>query len=440
MTEGEALPHPEPLDGDRVTGYHRTLFVLLCGATMVEGFDATLTALVLPYLGREFEAGTAALGAVLSLLGMGTILGFAPIRLADRYGRRPLFLLAIAGYSALTAATAFSRSLDEFVALQIGARMLMVTELALAYVILSEELPARLRGRANGLLGAFASVGAVLPAVALPLVADTELGWRGLYLMGGALLPLLPLYWLGVRETERFLRSTPRSRGSLREELARTASVARGQYRRRFLAITCLWFTINFWSGSALFFFAYYTLGDRGWAPERLGVLYPLGGLAGFVGYAVAGRLMDLAGRRAAASAYLMLGTAFVVLCYQSSSDARISAGYVGLMFVGGIWAIAATMSAELFPAELRATANGVAHNLLGRWGMAIAPALAGAIAEQMGSTAHAITILSGTNLLCVPVIWRMIPETKGCVLDATQPSAPQNSKPASTRNSRGSP
>jgi putative MFS transporter len=258
--------------------------------------------------------------------------------------------------------------------------------------------------------------------------------------MGGALLPLLPLYWIGIRETERFTRSVSGPRSSLLEEIARTASVARSHHRRRFVGITCVWFTINFWSGSALFFFAYYALGDRGWAPERLGVLYPLGGLAGFAGYALAGRLMDFAGRRIAASAYLLLGTVFVLLCYQSSSDAMISLGYVGLMFVGGIWAIAATMSAELFPAELRATANGVAHNLLGRWGMAIAPALAGAIAEHTGSTAHAVTILSVANVLCVPVIWALIPETRGVALDAPAPLAPQNSKPASIRNSRGSP
>ena len=77
------------------------------------------------------------LGHTLSALSLGTVAAFAVIRLADRFGRRPLLLVSLGGYALLTLATFFSRSLVEFAVLQFGARMLMVTQLALAYVILS---------------------------------------------------------------------------------------------------------------------------------------------------------------------------------------------------------------------------------------------------------------------------------------------------------------
>ena len=61
--------------------------------------------------------------------------------LADVVGRRPVFLGALVAYAAFTLATAAAPNLAVFTALQFFARMAMVVELFLAYLILSEEVP-----------------------------------------------------------------------------------------------------------------------------------------------------------------------------------------------------------------------------------------------------------------------------------------------------------
>src|SRR5262245_51375816 len=119
-----------------------------------------LASLVLPVIGREFGAGPAELGDALAASSLGMLAAFLVMRVADRVGRRPVFLASVAGYAPLTLATAFVQSPASFTALQLVARLLMVVELSLAYLILSEELPPDARGRANGLLGAFARAGA----------------------------------------------------------------------------------------------------------------------------------------------------------------------------------------------------------------------------------------------------------------------------------------
>lgn len=64
----------------------RLLFALLCGVVLFEGFDTNVAGIVLPYVGREFGAGSRALGSALSIIGLGAVLAFFTIRLGDRFG------------------------------------------------------------------------------------------------------------------------------------------------------------------------------------------------------------------------------------------------------------------------------------------------------------------------------------------------------------------
>ena len=141
---------------------------------------------------------------VLSWIQLGTIAAFFVVRLADRFGRKPVLVLSLAGYGVLTFATFFAQDLALYAALQSGARMLMVTQLAVAYIMLSEEVPGDLRGRANALLGASASVGAVLPALFLAPLEDSSIGWRGLFLLGSLPILMVPIFMTKVRETQAY--------------------------------------------------------------------------------------------------------------------------------------------------------------------------------------------------------------------------------------------
>ena len=425
MADPDRSPSASAARPERVTAYHVGLFVLLTLATFFEGFDTALAGLVLPVIGEEFEASADALGAALSWAGVGMVLAFFAIRAADRIGRRPVFLTALAGFALFTLATGLAENLATFTALQLVARLFLVTELALAYVILSEELPAHVRGRANGLLGGFASVGAAVPMLLLAPLVETGTGWRGLFLVGAVPLVLWPLYWRVLREPAAFVaRRAATPAQPLRAELREWLRVLEPGLRRHFLGASALWWTVNFWSGTALYFFTLFAFREHGWGAEQL-TLLPWGMIPfGIAGYAASGFLMDRIGRRPTATAFLLASTAATLFCYRASSDVELYLGYFALVGLGGLWTIAATVTAELFPTELRATASGLANNVVGRTGIIVGPLVAGWLSTSLGSTSTAISGLAGVNLACIPIIWWALPETRGRALPGSAPPA----------------
>lgn len=403
------------------------LFALLTIATFFEGFDTRLVALVQPVIGREFGASREALGQAVGLSSLGMVFAFFVIHLADRIGRRPVFLGALAGYALLTLATAFAPSLFAFTVLQFFARMAMVVELGLAYLILSEEMPARIRGRVNGIFGGCVAIGASVPDALLHPLDQWGIGWRGLFLIGAVPLFLFPFYVRHLTETTAFRARKEKPNGT-RSTLARELELLRvllsSAYRSRLAAITALWLLVNFWSGTALYSFTLYVFEERGWRPEDL-VLLPLGTIpCGLFGYALAGLAMDRIGRRGAASLYFLVAGGATLVCYQASGGAVILAGYFALVGLGGVWAIVTTWTAELFPTELRATASGFANNLVGRFGLVFGPIVAGLLGGGLASTADAVSLLAIVPLLGIPIAW-LLPETNAIVLSGSDTRAP---------------
>ena len=412
MTSVRALPR-----------YSYLLFALLCIATSFEGFDTNLATLILPKLGEEFGAAPDTLGFVLSLIGFGTMASFFVVRTADRVGRKPVIVTALAGYGLLTLATYFATTLWQFAALQFGARMLMVTQLAVAYVMLSEELPADLRGRANGLLGAAGSAGAAMPAIFLaPLTASTW-GWRALFLLGSLPLLLVPLFIAKVRETRAF--EARRAVASSTDFVSQARVLFGPALRRRTLAMSALWFIINFWSAAIAFFFYYYVMTERGWADADLQVVAPAALPFGFAGYVIAGWLMDAIGRRRAAIVYLALGAAVALTCYQATGWWTIAACWVSIQTLMGVWVVGTTLTAELFPTEVRAAASGLTLSLIGRSGFVLAPTVTGVLAVWLDSTGGAVSLLALVNLLAIPIVLFAIPETRGVDLAAASGAPP---------------
>ena len=402
----------------RALAPHAGLFGLLTVATFFEGFDTKLVSLVQPMIGREFGASTEALGMALGVSSLGMVLAFFVIHLADWIGRRPVFLAALVGYTALTLTTALAPNLIVFTGIQLFARMAMVVEVSLAYIILSESLPTEIRGRANGFLGAFAALGATVPPALLAPLEFLGLGWRGLFLIGALPLVLFPLYWRRIAETPAFRQHQETTTGfTFANEWVLMKKLLSPAYRTRLAASTTLFFTINFWSGTALYFLTIYAFNERGWSSADL-LWLPLGTIPfGFAGYALCGFAMDLLGRRGAASVYLIAAFGATTLCYQSEDSAAIYLGWFLLIGLGGIWTIASTWTLELFPTEIRGTALGVANNLIGRMGIVLGPMIAGFLSARLDSVSNAITLLSLVTIACLPVVWWALPETKSVEL-----------------------
>ena len=397
--------------GGRLTAGHAGLIAMLAVVAMFEGFDIGLTSVVLPYLGKEYGAAAPALGRALAVIALGSIAAWLLIRLADRFGRRPILLIAAAGFALGSLATMLTAGIGSYTAIQFAARLMMVTMIALAYLVVSETLPPAWRGRANGILGAAGSVGGALPFMALAPALASPLGWRLLFAIGAAPLLVLPILLLKLRETpvwrEAQANGAPRLSAADEGRLL-TAPALRG----RFAAMSLLWFIINFATSIASLFFTLYVVQERGWRPADFTRLAPFGLAAAFVGYLTVGMLMDLIGRRPTLSLFLIGLGLLTQLCYSAHDRTTIAAAFVGIQAMMGSWVAAYTLNSELFPTALRAAANGWCHNLIGRWGVVLAPWLLGSLSTRLGGIGPAATLLGGVAYLAVPLIWMTLPET----------------------------
>src|SRR4051794_38703285 len=179
--------------------------LLLISAAFFEGYDSSILALLLPNIQNTFHASEALLGVTRIPIELGLFVAFFFTRLSDRFGRRPLLLWSVVGYTVFTALTAVSWNIWSFAFFQFASRVFLGAEYAVGVTMIVEEFPAHRRGRALGTLLTFSALGTI--AVGLMLGAglqDGPLEWRTFYLIGLAPLLVLSLYRRRIKETRRF--------------------------------------------------------------------------------------------------------------------------------------------------------------------------------------------------------------------------------------------
>ena len=139
-----------------------------------------------------------------------------------------------------------------------------------------------------------------------------------------------------------------------------------------------------------------------------------LGALAGYLSF---GFLSDRFGRRPVFAAFL-LGAAVITPCYGMLARSPAILMVLGpvLGFLGhGYFSVFGALLSELFPTEIRATAQGLSFNL-GRAVSCVAPLAIGMLAKTWGiGPPLALTsafFLAGASLV------GLLPETRGKSLD----------------------
>jgi putative MFS transporter len=393
------------------------LIAMLAPVVMFEGFDISLSSVVLPFLAKDYGAPADLLGRALAIVATGAIVACFLIRLADRVGRRPILLLSSAGFALASLATVATGSVASYAVVQFIARIMLVTQIATSYLMVSETLPSHIRGRVNGVLGSLGSLGAALPFLLLATATESPLGWRLLFVIGSGPLLMLPFMLWKLPETPIWLATRGKCvpRPSL---LAELRSLWAPTLRRRFLAMSTLWFLVNFASANAALFFTLYVMRERAWPASDLALLAPFGLAGAFAGSIITGLLLDAIGRRYTIALLMGLLGGLTMVAYQAHGWWTIGASFIGIQIVLGVWIAAYTVNSELFPTELRAAANGWCNNLIGRWGFVVAPWLSGALAQATGGVGDANAALGTLALLAVPLALLVLPETRGIRLD----------------------
>lgn len=187
----------------------RTMFVLFLG-WLLESYDIGLIGNVLPSLTKIYHISAGEKSLIATASTFGIVVGIIPAGyLADRLGRKRVFISGILVYSTITLVTGFAGSPNQVALLRFFAGLGMGAVFPLPYVLGAELCPPSLRGRFTGLADSFLSVGYFLaPLLAIWLIpSTTSNGWRTMFYIGGIPLLYSLLVWKLLPESPRWLES-----------------------------------------------------------------------------------------------------------------------------------------------------------------------------------------------------------------------------------------
>jgi MFS family permease len=434
---------PSRLDRLPWSGWHWRVVMALGIAWVLDGLEVTLVGSVGSVLEREdtLALSAAQVGWTGSVYIGGAVLGALIFgRLADRLGRKKLFMITLAVYMLATLATAFSTG---FVFLSICRFLTGVGiggEYAAINSAIDELIPARLRGRVNlAINGSFwigAALGAGLSLVLLdPRVLGPALGWRACFILGAVMAVAIVLVRRHVPESPRWLlvhgraeqanqiieqieAQVRRQHGKLppvqagmhasghgTPALRQVAAVLLGRYRMRSLVVLAMMVAQAF-VYNAIFFTYSLVLTRFYQVPDNRVALYifPFA-LGNVLGPVLLGPLFDSLGRRKMISlCYIFsgIGLAFTGWAFASGwlTAVTLALCWTVVFFIASAAASSAYLTvSEVFPIEMRALAISIFYAIGTGAGGFIAPVLFGWLIESGSRTSVAIGYAVGAAL-----------------------------------------
>lgn len=403
-----STPKPPPL-----SSYLRRLLGFLCMVALFDGYDLYAISQTLPELRAAFGLSPTAGSRLLAVANLGTIAAFLLVRLADRFGRRPLLLLCVTGYSSAALLSALAPGPELFLLGQFAGRFFLVSALAMVVLYASEEYPADRRGRIIGIIQACYSLGAILCAGLTPRLLQAATGWRTVYLLGSVSLALLPVGALILRETRRFQKA---------RELTRppplVPSLPRAPYQTRMLQLAMIWLATFICNQSTTVFWKEFARAERGLSNQRIGAWIAIAALVALPLTVLAGRLIDRFGRRRSA-VLIYSAAALGTLGSYSQLPEQVLIVSLMLLIAGTSSAIALlnTWTAESFPTELRGDSLAWSSGLIGRLGFVLSPLLVAELVAPLG-WGQSLSLMAVFPLLALGLTLLWLPETAGKELE----------------------
>ena len=388
---GATTPFPAT---ERWTGYSATVLAICILGWAFDIYEQTIMQLVTPILIKEWQITPTTIGNVTTLARWVGLTGtFVFPALADLYGRKPVLIFAILGYSIFSGLTGFATGWITLLVFTSLTRITLAGEAPVGMVMVSETAPTRWRATAlGGLVGGYPFGYMLCSGIALLTVPLW--GWRALYWLG--VLPALLVLWVrvGIKESPRFEHVTATMvKEGLKKRLDIMSPIR--EYPREMLIATLVY---------SLYLFTW--LGWSAWMPQLLANEKHLGFtttasyltiwmFCAIFAYWICGALCDRFGRRYVIPAFVIPGgIVLLIIGHLDSPQSLFWAGLATNFLITGSFGSGLGYTTELFPTQIRGTAVGASYAIGTALG-ATAPAILGFIA-----TSHSVS--AGLPLLAI--------------------------------------
>jgi putative MFS transporter len=394
----------------------RRLLLLLAVACYTEGYDFNALMVALPHLRHDFGLSRAAADIWVAAIYLGAAPALWLGRRADRHGRRGVLVIAVAGYTVCSIATALAPDMAVFVFVQFLARVFLAVQVAVAWTVAAEELPAQRRGFGFGVLALASALGtgqgAILEAAVL---APLHASWRWLYVASVPVVAVILVLRRSLPESERYehLAASGGMHGQARALLL-------APHRNRLFLICGTVILANLTTQATVFAIDYMQTQRHLGASAANLVLVGAGAICLPV-LTGAGALSDRLGRRPVCAVALLVQTVGVVLFFNVATTAPALLAMLAVTYIGvfGAWTTGNAFGVEAFPTALRATA-GAAVTMAKLVGQCVSFLASAILIRSVGHSGLVVGLLAIGPLMAAVLVARVFPETSGQELEDT--------------------
>jgi MFS transporter, putative metabolite:H+ symporter len=399
---------------DKKTGKpisERKLLGIVGTGWLFDAMDVGILSFIITALTLDWGLSSQQAGWIGSINSIGMAVGaFVFGIMADRVGRRTVFMITILIFSIASGLSALAASYLIFVVLRFFIGAGLGGELPVASTLVSESVAPERRGRMVVLLESFWAVGWLLAAIISYFVIP-DYGWRV-----ALLLTAIPaLFAVFLRKN---LPDSP-SYTKLKQKTSVMAGIrqllAKG-FAKRSAMLWIVWFCIML-SYYGMFLWLPSVMVEKGFDMVRSFEYVLIMTLAQLPGYFSAAWLIEKVGRKPILIIYL-IGTAISAVLFGNAESASmlLTAGMLLSFFNLGAYGILYAYTPEQYPTAIRATGSGIAATA-GRIGGILGPLLIGYRGTLGISVSTVFLLFCVTVLIAAVAVWLLGEETKGKTL-----------------------
>lgn len=385
----------------------------------MDGFDLLILGFMLPAITiglalTSSEAGSLVTWTLLGAVAGGLIFG----QLSDRYGRVRMLTLCILTFSIFTGLCAIAQGYWDLLIYRTLAGFGLGGEFGIGMALIAETWPAHRRNRASSYVGMGWQAGVLAAALLTPLLLP-YIGWRGMFLVG-----LLPAF------VSLIVRHTMSEPAEFVKAAADPVPFARRftdlfkdrQTTKASVGVMVLTSVQNFGYYGLMIWMPSYLSKKFGFSLMASGTWTAVTVLGMAFGIWLFGQLADRFGRKKMFLLY-QAGAAIMVIAYANLDNPTVMlfAGAIMGIFVNGMIGGYGALISDLYPAQIRATAQNVLFNI-GRAAGGFGPLVVGAVALHYSFTA-AIMLLSSLYVVAMAATVFLLPACQSEQLKKAQPA-----------------